>query len=274
MEKKLIYLLATTFIFFIQMMTVVPCSSEVVWSEDFNDGDMDGWTVTQGNFTVENGYLESIVNEKYLEDFYLLSCCFTQSTVSVGTWSFEIMFDCSSEYPEIAVEFMTKKQTRWSRGMSPLGEVYGIYAGWEYPNIYELYTAPYFPSSTKIEMYPTVPGTKRKVWHHIDITRDEEGRIQVYFDGVLGINEVDTRLTESYYFGVMLDYHHIGKTYIDNIVVSDTIDVQPTEEAAKKGGSIPGFPIESVIIGLIGVTIIIWSIQRTNHIELISKIDK
>ncbi len=265
MEKKFIHILFSILIMLISGIAIPPCKSEVVWSEDFDDGDMEGWTVTQGNFTVENGYLESIVNEKYLEDYYQLSCAFTHSTVTVGTWSFDIMFDCTGEYPEIAIEFMTKKQTKWSLGMSPLGEVYGIYAGWGYPGVYEFYTEPRFPGAVKIDMFPTVQGTKRKVWHHIDITRNDQGQIHFYIDGVLGFERTDDRVTESYYFGVMLDYHWRGKTYIDNIVVSDTIDVHPSEAAsARKSISVPGFPIESALIGLFLVSIILWSIKRSN----------
>ncbi len=282
MEKKLIYVLTTTFLIFISIMAVPPCSSEVVWSEDFDDGDMEGWTVTQGNFTVVNGYLESVVNEEYKgvfagggSEYFLLSCCFTQSNVAVGTWSFDVYFDCASELPELAVEFMTKKQTRWGLGM-PLGaeahgKTYGIYAGYNIPGSYELYTAPSFPVAEQIKLYSTVQGLKRKEWHHIDITRDEEGQIRVYINGVLGIDTIDTRVTESYYFGIMLEYCFRGKSYIDNIVVSNTIDVQPSEADTQKSGSIPSFPIESVIAGLIVVSIIIWSIQRRNYNNPIPK---
>ena len=63
MKKKFIHILFSIVIMFISGMAIHPCGSEVVWSEDFEDGDFDGWTVTQGDFTVENGYLESVAQE-------------------------------------------------------------------------------------------------------------------------------------------------------------------------------------------------------------------
>lgn len=243
------------------------CSSEVVWSEDFEDGDMEGWTITQGNFTVVNGYLESSVKEKYKgpiggADIDLLSCCFTQSNIAVGTWSFDIYFDCQGEHPQIFIEFMTMKQTRWSLNSdaSFLQETYGIYAGYEYPGIYKLYTHPYFPGFKEIDPYSTIPGTKRKVWHHIDITRDQEGLIRVYIDGILGIDKIDTIVTESSYFGIILEYSFRGKSYIDNIVVSDTIDIHPSETEIGKINTRDRYrlPLIIILFTLIILPVILW----------------
>ncbi len=272
MEKKFNHKLLSILILLISGIAILPCKSEVVWSEDFDDGDMAGWTVTQGNFTTVNGYLESIVQEKMVlpmggSDIDLLSCCFTQSTIAVGTWSYDIYFDCTSELPEIAVEFMTLKLTKWTTGMGTTaenqGKTYGIYAGYNYPGTYELYTAPSFPGSQMLKIYSTGPGLTRKEWHHIDVTRNEDGQIRMYVDGKLGIDFVDNQVTESYYFGIMLEYSHKGKTYIDNIVVSDTIDVHPSEDEITKSGSME-LPIKLAIVGIFIAALIIWSIKRSN----------
>jgi hypothetical protein len=275
MKKKIIFSISISFMIIVSNIAISPCSSEVVWSENFDDGDMEGWTVTQGNFTVINGYLESVAKEKLQtpfgsaggSDHDLLSCCFTQSKVAVGTWSFDIYFNCSAERPEIAVEFMTKKQTKWGPGM-PLGaeaygKTYGIYAGYDTAGYYELYTAPYFPGVIEIKLYPTGPGLKRKEWHHIDVTRDEAGQIRLYVDGILGIDIVDIQVTESQYFGIMLEYSHRGKSYIDNIVVSDTIDIHPSEDETTKSNALE-LPTKLAIVGIFVAALIIWSIKRSN----------
>jgi hypothetical protein len=158
---------------------------------------------------------------------------------------------------------MTKKQTKWGLGMTMMGEVYGIYGGHVRDGFYELYTAPYFPGAIQIERYSTSSGMKRKEWHHVDVTRDEEGRIRLYVDGDLGIDVVDSRVTESYYFGIMLEYSFRGKSYIDNIVVSDTIDVHPTEDETIKSGSME-LPIKLAIVGIFVVALMIWSVKRSN----------
>ena len=54
--------------------------AEVVWSDDFNDGDYDGWGIQRGNWSADNNYLR-ISNEG---DIY------HPSAVSKGTWSFDV----------------------------------------------------------------------------------------------------------------------------------------------------------------------------------------
>ena len=49
------------------------CKADVVWSDDFDDGDIDGWTIAQGNFSVEDGTLRSTVKEKMGGDRWFLS---------------------------------------------------------------------------------------------------------------------------------------------------------------------------------------------------------
>ncbi len=143
------------------------------------------------------------------------------------------------------------------------GNTYGIFAGYNCAGFYELYTAPTFPDVDQIKFYSTRSGLTRKEWHHLDITRDKEGRICFYVDDILGIDVVDPSVTESYNFGIMLEYSHRGKTYIDNIVVSDTIDIQPSETETTKSNTLE-LPIKLAIVGIFVILLIIWSIKRSN----------
>jgi hypothetical protein len=80
--------------------------AEIVWSDDFEDGDTEGWTITQGNLSAEDGTLRSTVEGKVQganPDYQYLSLAYYPSTVSVGTWSFDYMLDGALDAPEMAV---------------------------------------------------------------------------------------------------------------------------------------------------------------------------
>ena len=57
--------------------------AEVVWSEDFDDGDYDGWSLNLGEVTAEDQFFRN------LERLTILS---HESTITVGTWSFDAFF--------------------------------------------------------------------------------------------------------------------------------------------------------------------------------------
>ena len=70
--------LALLFICLYSSLIVV--QAEVVWSDDFDDGDYDGWEVKRGNWSADNGFLRVLKDG----DIY------RPSTTSVGTWSFDV----------------------------------------------------------------------------------------------------------------------------------------------------------------------------------------
>jgi hypothetical protein len=237
------------------------CNAEVVWSEDFEDGDLEGWWIAQGNFSVEDGTLRSTVEESFQKVMFL-SVIWHPSTVAVGTWSWDWMFDSPNDSPEIVVDFMSMTQHTFV--MNSRGKNYGIYAGHLDENEFVLYADDkWYIGEIFYERYMSIAATKKNKWHHIDVTRNEDGLIRFYADGVLAIELTNNRYTESVAFGVMLEHSWRGDGVIDNIVVSDTIDIDPStavEEEKQQG--IPGFPIESILTGLIAGASIIWLIQR------------
>jgi hypothetical protein len=54
-----------------------------VWSDDFDDGDYDGWIIAEGMFLVEEGALKAVSS---------MSTAFLPSAIAVGTWSFAVKF--------------------------------------------------------------------------------------------------------------------------------------------------------------------------------------
>jgi hypothetical protein len=57
--------------------------AEVVWSDDFNDGDYDGWSLNLGEVTAEDQFFRNL-------EGYTILC--HESNITVGTWSFDAFF--------------------------------------------------------------------------------------------------------------------------------------------------------------------------------------
>ena len=60
-------------------------------------------------------------------------------------------------------------------------------------------------------------------WQHIDVTRDVDGRTRVYLNRTLYIDVVDHVVRKSHVFW----YEPYEGASIDNIVVSNTVDIEP-----------------------------------------------
>lgn len=64
----------------------IPAYAAEVWSDDFDDENYDGWTVTEGEFTCADGYLEVTEHDV---GWNAWSGIYHNSTVTSGTWSFD-----------------------------------------------------------------------------------------------------------------------------------------------------------------------------------------
>jgi hypothetical protein len=201
------------------------------------------------------------VKDEWGGGIQFLSVIWRPSTITVGTWSWDWKFDSPTDSPEIIVDFMSLTQHNWA--MNSRGKNYGIYVGHLEESEIWLYADDKFPGGELyLDRYLSSKLTKKNTWHHVDVTRNEDGIIRVFADGVFVLEADNQRYTESTSFGIMLERSWRGDGVIDNIVVSDTIDIEPSTakvEVQKKG--IPGFPLESILMGLITVALILWMIQ-------------
>ena len=178
-----------------------PTSATIVWTDAFDDGNFDGWTVTYGAFSCAENALLAI---QYSSTIHY------PSTVMVGTWSFDLFvvdsgtsclhvcFYCES----FAIYPITGMDLKVSRNGFEL--MYWLDA-------YDDSIGEYFPPFVMTG------------WQHIDITRDDTGLIRVYINDSLRIETVDNRIPSSSYFYLLTNQ---GEG-IDNIVVSDSVDITP-----------------------------------------------
>ncbi len=206
----------------------VPVVAVEVWSDDFNDGNLDGWTVTYGSFSTVDNSLRALVPS---------SCINHSSSVNIGTWSFDLYISglaSSGAHVCYSCEsFVIYPITGYDLKVSP--------------NAFELMVW-YQSYDDCIGSY--YPPTRMTGWQHVDITRDSTGHICVFINGTLQIETEDTTITISNYF-----HFFCGPDEgLDNVVVSDSIDITPstnTTPSTPMTPQIPGFHPATIILGII-----------------------
>lgn len=212
------------------------------WSDDFDDGDYEGWTITgynfepffadmmtppipiQGNYSAEDGTLLSLGPRVP----GLAGVASHPSTVAYGTWSFDIHITDETEehfyvyfatddwgdYPlhinsyDIAIVLQPGQAWSWE-----LDE--GAKSGFVLVKRNGAALEGGWQGLGSYSLYEELSGV-----YHIDITRDHHGNFKVYLDGDLVIEATDTEHTTSTWF------RFTGEPgpAIDNVVVKDTVD--------------------------------------------------
>lgn len=254
--------------------------ADSVWYDTFDDKELDGWetelldwdlsdafTGEPAEFDISNGTLKA-PGDTPGNIWYLATY---NSSTDIGTWSFDVnivntpdehfyvflMTDDWADYPGKAYSydliFITEAGDLEpdSQGGVVLFKRPGWRSKWD--------TIGEWSSTEEITG-----------WHHIDVTRDPDGVFDVYLDDELIIHVED----EAPEFDVFSTFRFEASSgpEIDNVVVLDTYDIEtareyeiepePEPEPETKPGGIPGFTIESVILGLTVGAIILWMIQR------------
>ncbi|UCE10696.1 MAG: hypothetical protein JSW61_01830 [Candidatus Thorarchaeota archaeon] len=198
--------------------------SAVVWSDDFNDGDMDGWETWEYfggdvNFTVVDGIVYSGGDG--------INMASHDSNVAYGTWSFDILI---GGYQLSGVNFIND-----ATGMG-----YGLRF------CIESHNGIGQSSIQLIKDYPEVLLAHRVMnpsgWNNITVTRDNTGYFCVYDDENLIIEAVENSITTS--VDVLFVFEESADCGFDNVVVSDTVDMdkapprflqEPTDQTIQFG---------------------------------------
>jgi len=189
------------------------CEGTVVWSDDFNDGNYNGWTInenpalgTGSNWSAANHYLE--FNQS---GYGVIS---HPSSVVYGTWSFDVKPHESSftEVPFI------------SNNVSELADIndwvgYWINFAASADNIILSLRKNSGGVMAIVDSYDTpIPISG---WHHIEVTRTTAGLFSVSRNGSLIMQGVDTEIDTSVMFAVYAE----NSQAIDNIVVDDQFPI-------------------------------------------------
>ncbi|MHA2311591.1 MAG: hypothetical protein ACXADF_08840 [Candidatus Thorarchaeota archaeon] len=215
------------------MLMTLDASATVVWSDDFNDGNYNGWTIERGGFSASNGYLECTVSgtgkvAKIVHD----------STVGAGTWSFDFFYVIPGA---IWVLF-------WGDDTSiATGTIFNI----------QIYDDLVLLNKNNQELGAWSYGSPLTVgWTHVEVTMDDSFNIDVYVNGTHRIHSatLDPLVTCLYFVVAM---NQIGQA-VDNIVVSEqeateTTTTPTTISTPTTTPTIPSMPpVPMEMIALVG----------------------
>jgi hypothetical protein len=184
---------------YIPLFSMAPSKVDVIWSDDFDDGEYDGWFVANGTFSAEDYTLKPVLGD----NTYMINHL---STATSGTWSFDVLVG------EGAVIWLMYDGVGY-------GLIVAAWFGMDGAHL-RLYNVSYEKGNVIGEriFQSGIPS-----WQHIDVTRNLDGRTCVYLNGTLFIDVVDYVARKSWFFM----YNPYGESAIDNIVVSNTVDIEP-----------------------------------------------
>ena len=175
------------------------------WSDDFNDGNYDDWTVASGQFSASTFELNTFMSDLGLNTIYHNSTC------AYGHWLFELWENVTDQH----VFFIS---THWNTNLT---EAYSVSLEYGTVSNLTLYKWDGLVSTvldrTTLEVAP--PGG----YHSYNVTRSDMGHFDVLRDGILKLSADDNTITTSQYYIYSLN----GIGAIDNIVVSCGIVTTP-----------------------------------------------
>ncbi len=176
--KRGFWLLAILIIVFsLQFPTFYPrsCDATVVWSEDFNDGNYEGWTVRTGNFTAEDYTLQANATSGESDIYF-------NSTIIRGTWNWTVY--CSDPEHSSQVFFI-----HCPLNTSPLHEYINAYSIQIDAENHSFLFLRWKPSATLNWRYNILgsynPGYPLNGWQQISVMRNVNGYFYIVINGTL-----------------------------------------------------------------------------------------
>lgn len=220
------------------IMNACFCSGSLVWSDDFDDGNYDGWTVGDGSFTADDQYLENNGSG--------WSAIEHASTVAYGTWSFWFYSNdsISSGLNQIRIYLIADEILSQSdKEDIPITNGYALTID---PATYDTqieYMVHRYVAGDEWQIdliWDVSPDFEVYGWYHINITRDCYGTFSLYGNDTLYFHFTDTTHTSSSLFGFACEQ---GQAF-ETVVISEIDCVPPT------------LPIEIILIGA-GIAVVV-----------------
>jgi hypothetical protein len=167
-------------------------SATIQWSDNFDDGNYDGWTVITGSFSAASFYLEGQNPKNTISH---------PSDVANGKWNYTIMED---DNHTSNVLFISNGWNQSSYVVSIYGESNTI-------------TLEYWDDVTSIDILDTYNPTDLGGLMEYNITRCEGDTITVRRNGAIILTTTNDTITTSTHF----IFNCTTPDYIDDVVVSD-----------------------------------------------------
>ncbi len=196
--------------FLVLALAAIPCSATEVWSDNFDDGNLDGW-FAGASATVVDGCLRGAGLPAEVHRPCNLSC---------GSWSLDVLDigGWKEPYqPGLYVYFMGSDPDASLRTFYCLRITQGTTAtGLKY--IYAITKMDGSATTTLASGDGLERADLKGVLHHIRVTRSPDGHMSAYVNGTLMVEATDTEIASSESFRIIIGYDYA----IDNIVVDDT----------------------------------------------------
>ena len=223
----LLIFLGLIFLGFLPPERSTNCQAAVVWNDNFNDNDYDGWTLELGSFTAIDGSLRGVDATNAIRH---------DTTTTQGTWSFDVQILAQTSayitlFGEVVLSGIVDEC--YTIRINQFG--IDLRQSTDWSNTYLDQTSFTDPISG---------------WQHLDVTRDGSGQFYVYLNGTQLLEGIDTTHDTALFFVL----YCTNTAAFDNIVVSDTVDIVPTTGPGGTGApppALPGFPFAAVILGLL-----------------------
>jgi len=244
-------------------------SADVVWEDNFNDGNYDGWTICENpnvvsgsNWSVANNYLQ--LDQTTWSDFWEINWGLIShpSTVAYGTWSFDfkaneslVVSEEDTTVPENIVQSFSIVFI--SNDIDNLDDINDWKCYWIH------FKAE--PGGNSFVIYlrknlMTVIGRAGALvpvagWHHINVTRTTDGVFSVYRNGALVIQAWDTEIDTSELFvccaqnGAMFDHIVVD----DEILIPSPFYIPPMTMILLAGGG---------IAAIVVIVLVVWKVRR------------
>jgi hypothetical protein len=226
----------------------------VVWSDNFDDGNYDGWTIlgynstidpVAGNFSATSGMLTSLDDDANIARH--------DSTTSVGTWSFDLFVPHETDgLGAIDVMFM-------SNGTRPYPEYSSMtvsFEAWYDHNRFDLWELRGNHQGVLLDYY--IPSGGIEGWWHVDVSRSSDGHYWGYLNGTLIMDTINNDVTSSDYFE-FFSWNVTGAA-IDNIVVNDTVTTPPPTTTPTATAPPPNMPYILITVGVAVVVLLLVAV--------------
>lgn len=246
-----ILILGSAFLLVFPNRFLVPCFAAIQWSDDFDDGNHDGWSifgvnitgshydrVPGGAFTVEDESLRANSSNVHANNAR------HPSEIGYGTWCCDLHV-VENSLDELGVAFMIY-DTNTSDAV--LGQGYTIVVNT--PNVLTGTIEVVFVrlDDPFIEILETYDISQGEGWYNLNITRDLAGTFRVYWNQSQIIQVVDTTYWLSNFFQFWAPGESMGLAApaMDNVVVSGEEPFQ-----------LPPLPLELIILIVTIIVIIV-----------------
>ncbi len=221
MKEKRLVAMALAVVFCVVLTFPGPVRADVVWSDDFNDGNYDEWIICENpvyssgsNWSAASYYLQLDQEDQGIISY--------NSSVAYGTWSFDFKAD------DAQVEFGTFAEIVFicsNLDGGTFDDIWGYWIHIQAVSAGEGYSFALSLRKAYLGEYPVIVSAEDLVpiagWHHIDVTRTTAGLFSVYHNGSLVMQGEDNEIVTSELFSLWFEQGQI----CDNIVVDNEITV-------------------------------------------------